>query len=154
MKKIIRILLLILYIELFVFFCYQSSKTGEESAGISLEVAKVIKNMIESVFNNNVDIDKIHGIIRKVIGHFSFFGLFSIVSFCFYITFKNRKIFIIHFLVGLVLAVISEFVFEANSIGRSANLMDVGIDYAGFLVGTLFTYIIYYFTTKKKRKSI
>lgn len=151
MRKLLHILFFILYIELSIFFIYQSSKNGNDSSSLSLIVVDYINKILVSL-NINVELDTLHNIVRKTIGHFGFFVMYSLVSYIFYYMF-HKKIFItLHFIIGLALAITSEFIFEANSVGRSASIYDVLIDYSGFLVGSIIMFIILFLTKRHKNK--
>lgn len=153
LRKFLHVLIFILYIEFAAFFIYQSSKNGSDSSSLSLCIANFINKILVS-FNINIEIDTLHTIVRKLIGHFGFFVFYSLVSYMFYYMFNKKILYIPHFIVGLVLAITSEFVFEANSAGRSANFTDVFIDYSGFIFGSLIIFIIIFSINKHKKIKI
>lgn len=153
-KKIYQIILGILYISLIVFFSYSCLQNGDSSGNFSVQVSKGIANVLNSIFKTSyvVDDNFVH-LVRKLIGHYGYFVLLGIVSSLFYYSFNNlglvKKI-IINFLSALVFALISEFIFQLITSGRAASIIDVLIDYSGFITSAIIISTIYIVRNKNK----
>ncbi len=150
-RYIKRIVFGIIYILLILFFTYKCFETGDDSSSSSYKVAKFIKNVLGHV---GIDIKMTDGyitLIRKLIGHFTYFLILGIISIIFYLTFNPYKIMIaIHYCVGFIFAFASEFLFEGNTVGRNASFKDVIIDFSGFILGSS-VIVIFYLIHKKKK---
>ena len=101
--------------------------------------------------------DIINNVIRKLVGHFGAFlltGVSGILT-AYFFFFKGKKKYrssIIILLYGLLLAILSE-VFQIFAGSRTPAWSDVGIDYAGYALGAILTFIIVflvYIKTKPK----
>ncbi len=97
--------------------------------------------------------DKYLTFIRKLIGHFLYFLILGSVSIIFYLTFNFKIRVLIHYIVGFVFALISEFLFEGFTSGRNASFKDVMIDYSGFILLSTIILIIYKIHNKKEIES-
>lgn len=85
--------------------------------------------------------------LRKILGHFSLFFIFSIFSLFTYCLFfkKDQWYFslILHFIIGYCIALFSEII-QAAIPERTGAFTDVMIDYLGFLMATGMIAIIYW----------
>jgi VanZ family protein len=147
-KKIINIIFLIIYVSLITIFFVKSSENGSNSSNSSEIVVNIISNIFHVEKNDNLRL-----IVRKLIGHFLYNGLIGISSILFYLTFnpfKFRTKVIIHYIIGFIVALISEYVFELNASGRNATFSDVLIDYSGFILFSTIIVIIYIIKNTKK----
>ncbi len=152
-RYLVRIISLVLYIALIIFFTIKCFENGDTSTSTSRSVAKIIKNILNTIFRTNIEMtDGYLKIIRKLIGHFLYFLVLGVVSLIFYLTFEKRRNLniIIHYTIGLLFALASEFIFEANTSGRNASFNDVIIDYMGFISLSSIMLIIYIFHSKKE----
>lgn len=151
-RYLVRIISLILYIALIIFFTIKCFENGDTSTSTSRSVAKIIKNILNTIFRTNIEMtDGYLKIIRKLIGHFLYFLVLGVVSLIFYLTFERRNLnIIIHYTIGLLFALTSEFIFEANTSGRNASFNDVIIDYIGFISLSSIMLVIYIFHSKKE----
>lgn len=154
MKKYIKYIFLILYLASIAMIFMSSLETGKESSEDSSEVTTVIVDEVKKITDDKVqlDFDTTHFYVRKIIGHFGSFMLCSILGLlCFYLfTLKNKKAVIVSISTGLIVAVVSELL-QLLSEGRSCEIIDMLIDYSGYLCGTIFTLLIICLIKKKKK---
>ena len=141
--KCLFIIFLILAIAMNIFVIVESCLPGAESKMQSDWLSVLIAN----IFNLSVTDDFVY-YTRKFIGHFSFFlidGVITSLSIKFTLQFKNKykhKWLIIYSLpFGLFLAFLTELIQNATP-GRYFTIADVGIDFAGYLIGFLIIFII------------
>lgn len=137
------ILLGLTFISIFNF----SNQDGQTSGGISRKVARKIvdvfpytKNLSEKTKNKIVE--KTQPIIRKG-AHLSIYTLVGIFIMSFISTYKIhlKYKFLISILVGLVYAS-SDEIHQSFIPGRTASIIDVGIDTAGVFLGIILVLII------------
>ena len=137
------ILLGLTFISIFNF----SNQDGQTSGGISRKVARKIvdvfpytKNLSEKTKNKIVE--KTQPIIRKG-AHLSIYTLVGIFIMSFISTYKIhlKYKFPISILVGLVYAS-SDEIHQSFIPGRTASIIDVGIDTAGVFLGIILVLII------------
>lgn len=128
---------------------------GDGSASQSISVSESIADVIENMFPNaNIDHTSLHAAIRKIVGHFLLFGLSGIFTTLaiqmndfLRIKFKWKNIiFIASF--GLIVAATSEFI-QYFTPGRYGALLDILIDFAGYLLFGGLAYLITYLIFKK-----
>lgn len=154
-KIIILIISGILYLGMIVFFTKMCLETGEQSSKSSNTVAKIVQQVLNTLFNAHIELtDNYLRIIRKLIGHFGYFVCFGIVSIIFYLNLPTRlniRI-ILHYLIALLFAFTTEFVLEGSTDGRSASINDVLIDYSGFILISSIILIVYIINVKKVKK--
>lgn len=98
--------------------------------------------------------------VRKSLGHFLLFFIDGIIGLILMINiFKTRKNnkyimpMVMSLSVGLFIASLSELI-QHFIAGRNGNFADVGIDFAGYLLATAFTFLIYYIFYKSKQRII
>ena len=137
------ILLALTFISIFNF----SNQDGQTSGGLSKKVARKIvdvfpytKNLSEKTKNKIVE--KAQPIIRKG-AHLSIYTLVGIFIMSFISTYKIhlKYKFLISILVGLVYAS-SDEIHQSFIPGRTASIIDVGIDTAGVFLGIILVLII------------
>ena len=137
------ILLTLTFISIFNF----SNQDGQTSGGLSKKVARKIvdvfpytKNLSEKTKNKIVE--KTQPIIRKG-AHLSIYTLVGIFIMSFISTYKIhlKYKFLISILVGLVYAS-SDEIHQSFIPGRTASIIDVGIDTAGVFLGIILVLII------------
>ena len=137
------ILLGLTFISIFNF----SNQDGKASSGLSRKVARKIvdvfpytKNLSEKTKNKIVE--KTQPIIRKG-AHLSIYTLVGIFIMSFISTYKIhlKYKFLISILVGLVYAS-SDEIHQSLIPGRTASIIDVGIDTAGVFLGIILVLII------------
>ena len=137
------ILLGLTFISIFKF----SNQDGKASSGLSRKVARKIvdvfpytKNLSEKTKNKIVE--KTQPIIRKG-AHLSIYTLVGIFIMSFISTYKIhlKYKFLISILVGLVYAS-SDEIHQSFIPGRTASIIDVGIDTVGVFLGIILVLII------------
>ena len=149
------VIVLAVAIDIFIIVnaCLSAGPSTEESNWI-VEPTKTIINAIKPNTINENNIDQFSHFIRKFVGHFSLFivsGVFTTLSvkFIYYDLSKNSvKFAIISCISGLFLAILSEFI-QLFAPGRSGELLDVLIDFSGYLLATLIIGLIVYMRNKK-----
>ena len=160
MRKYIvyQMVLIIIYFALIILFSYMSLQKGGESSNLSSRVANDIADVQETITKKQVVVDDSYiKNVRKIIGHFGFFMMFGFVSALLYLSFYTLKVFYrvsIHFVSSILFALISEFLLEANTLGRTASFKDVLIDTSGFVLASLIIFVIYFIYTKRKPKEL
>lgn len=153
MKKLL-IVICILWIGIIF---YNSSNTASESNKKSYSIVKIIK---KSGIKLNISKLKIAGerdlnyIIRKN-AHFFEYLVLSIFTTAIFFTFnfKGRKAVIYILFISLLIPVMDEF-YQKFITGRSSNVLDIIIDFAGGIVGMVSYYLSYYkiFRVDKENK--
>lgn len=147
MKRIFRIITIILLILTFIAIFNFSNQDGKASSGLSRKVARKIvdvfpytKNLSEKTKNKIVE--KTQPIIRKG-AHLSIYTLVGIFIMSFISTYKIhlKYKFLISILVGLVYAS-SDEIHQSFIPGRTASIIDVGIDTVGVFLGIILVLII------------
>ena len=159
--KIHQITLAIIYIALMVFFVCKCLENGADSTESSQRVADATATVINGVAGSGTvdsQSESFHSWVRKFIGHYSYFVLLGSVSTLFYLSLRKKVkdylLLTISFSVGFIFAVISEFLLEAKTLGRTGSWSDVGIDYLGFITLSIVIVFIYYLIKfKKSRKN-
>ena len=155
-KRIIQIVLFIIYIGMLVFFTYECFQTGDNASKQAGNVANAVANVQEAVTKKPVVVDNEYKkIISKLFGHYGYFCILGLVSILFYMTFTKIKAyirFIIHAGIGIIFAFGTEYIAEALTDGRTASIIDVGIDTLGLLTLSGIFIIIYYIVMIKKMK--
>ena len=153
-RIITMIFLVLTVISIFNF----SNQDGQTSGGLSRKVARKIvdvfpytKNLSEKTKNKIVE--KTQPIIRKG-AHLSIYTLVGIFIMSFISTYKIhlKYKFLISILVGLIYAS-SDEIHQSFIPGRTASIIDVGIDTSGVLLGIILVLIIisvYKALTEKK----
>ena len=152
--KYLKYVFLILYILSFSYHCFSSVQSANESASLSMSITEVVVEIEEKVFNIEVnDIDKVHNNVRKIIGHYMYFGLIGTFGFfTFYFFSKKLKNTLIFSLsIGLLMATTSE-VLQNFGESRGPSAGDVIIDYGGYVTATLGLLLIFYLILRRKSK--
>ncbi len=154
-KIIVLVIFGILYIAMLAFFTKMCLETGEKSTESSNTVAKIVQSVLNTLFNAHIELtDNYLRLIRKLIGHFGYFACLGIVSIIFYLNMPiklNIRI-VLHYVIALLFAFITEFLLEGSTDGRSASINDVLIDYSGFILISTIILIIYLINVKRLKK--
>ncbi len=146
-RTLFRITMLILLGLTFISIFNFSNQDGKASSGLSKKVARKIvdvfpytKNLSEKTKNKIVE--KTQPIIRKG-AHLSIYTLVGIFIMSFISTYKIhlKYKFLISILVGLVYAS-SDEIHQSFIPGRTASIIDVGIDTLGVTLGIILVLII------------
>lgn len=152
-RVIFLILMIINCIVIFIF----SSQNGEKSSNVSgsfvkqiVEILTGTKNLSESEKEQLTE--NLQFVVRKG-AHFSIYTLLGFFTMGFMNTFNintKRKI-ILAFIFGLFYAIADE-IHQLFSSGRTAKIMDVGIDSLGVIFGILIISLIIYLINRKNGK--
>ena len=154
-RKILFYIFLSIAVAINVLIIVESCIGGEGSASQSISVSESIAHAIENMFPSaEIDHAAFHSAIRKIVGHFLLFGLsgiFTTLSVMMNDFLMNKFkwkniIFIAAF--GLLIAMISEFI-QYFTPGRYGALLDILIDYSGYVLFGGLTYIITYLILRK-----
>lgn len=101
--------------------------------------------------------DHINYIVRKLIGHFGVFlvaAVFGILTVYFFVGKDKLRYFFsfVTLVIGLVVAMLSEYL-QINAGDRGPSWNDVGIDFSGYALGAIITFLICFFVIlHQKRK--
>ena len=132
-----------------------SLQRAEQSSEVSKGVTEVVVEVINDVTNSNITVEEAGGVVRKVIGHFMWFGLIGIFGYLTFRSFFFKKYYLtlsIGIPTGFVIALISELL-QMLSSGRSCEFKDMMIDFGGYLTAFLvfiIVYLILFLVNKKK----
>ena len=155
-KIIYAIIVTTIYLGLLITYIYFSLSNGDDSSNFSDNISKFIANTLNNMGANITPDENFHVIIRKLIGHFGYFVLIGISSFMFYNMLKNIKFIfriIIHFSMGFLFALFTEFGLQAIATNRGPSIVDTMIDFGGFSV-SIIAILIYFLIDHKKKKAI
>ena len=154
-RTIFLILMIVNCVTIFIF----SNQNGEESGNLSGSILKDIIDVLPNTkeldeSEKEILVEKFQVVIRKG-AHFSIYTLLGFLTMGFVNTFNidNKKKVIFSFLFGVLYAVTDE-IHQLFSSGRTAKLLDVGIDSLGVIFGILIiSFIIYLINRKKDKKT-
>lgn len=156
-KVITRTIFLILMIVNCIIIFIFSNQNGEESGNLSGSILKDIIDVLPNTkeldeSEKEILVEKFQVVIRKG-AHFSIYTLLGFLTMGFVNTFNidNKKKVIFSFLFGVLYAVTDE-IHQLFSSGRTAKLLDVGIDSLGVIFGILIISLIIYLINRKKDK--
>ena len=148
------ILIALLITQMWVIFGF-SGQNGEESGSISRKITETVTQNIGSIQNLEKEekervLGKIEHIIRKL-AHFSLYAIIGILLMSLMSTYKlkQKNRILVSGSIGLLYA-ISDEVHQAFIPGRGPQIGDVGIDFAGVIIGILIMFIIIHFYLGKK----
>ena len=145
-------IIIVLALAINVFIIINSFMNANQSTKQSGSVVELLTNIINGIKPgtiNDENISSFSNVIRKLIGHFGLFlisGIFTTLSvkFIYYNLKKKYWIFvIISSSFGLFLAILTEFI-QLFVPGRSGEMMDVLIDFLGYIIAALIICLIIY----------
>ena len=159
-------------ISFYIFLCLSIALTGyivissclqgSDSSSQSGRVVNFFKMIINGIFPNTINEDNIGWFttfIRKGIGHYGAFlvdGVFISLTVYFYCLLKEKKIYYpqlyIVLPIGLFLAILTESI-QLLVPNRSGEVVDMFIDYGGYLTGFAILILIYYLIDRKHRNN-
>lgn len=121
-----------------------AEKSRVESEGISTQIAKVIKNVLETQKSNERELErKVHHVVRKL-AHMSNFFIFSFINaILFFVASEGsfwKTLFAILF-IGFLGGALDEW-FQLSVEGRAGRFSDVIIDFCGTCGAVLFFYLL------------
>ena len=154
-RTIFLILMIVNCIIIFIFSNQNGEGSGNLSGSILKDIIDVLPNTKElDESEKEILVEKFQVVIRKG-AHFSIYTLLGFLTMGFVNTFNidNKKKVIFSFLFGVLYAVTDE-IHQLFSSGRTAKLLDVGIDSLGVIFGILIiSFIIYLINRKKDKKT-
>ncbi len=145
MKKLFCVICWFLSVGTILYIFSLSNKNSSQSGGIVLEV---VENTIGKInegktLNNLYDKYSFQNVIhfcRKTLHVLEYLWLSFVTYLAFYNTFKSR--YYLSLFVVVSVAVVDEFLVQANTIGRYPTIKDVCIDSIGTVLGFLFSKLI------------
>ena len=153
-RNILIIITMVLAIATSVFILVEAGLNGQKSAEQSDMVVEVVETVVDTIAPgtiNETNIDDVHNVIRKVVGHFLLFSLAGFFATWTSIlvlenkTYKSKLWFLniaIPLGYGFVLAALSEFI-QLFAGGRSGEFRDILIDLGGYVLGFVIIYIVF-----------
>ena len=155
---VLRVIFLILIIINCIVIFYFSTENGEESSNTS---GRIIEKIIE-ILPNSENLseqereelkENLQFVVRKG-AHFSIYTLLGCFTMGFMNTFniKTKRKIICSLGFGVLYAITDE-IHQLFSSGRTAKVMDVGIDSLGVVFGILIVFLIVYLINRKNGKS-
>ncbi len=154
---IVSVLALAINVYIIVHSCLNASQSSDASKG----VVDMMENVVNTIAPGTVtpsNYDSFATFIRKAFGHFGLFmvsGLLTSISiYLICHPLKGSKYWMlisISLEFGLLLALITETI-QLNVPGRSGELLDVLIDFAGYLLGFLIIFLILFLIIRKQIK--
>ena len=147
------IIMLLIDIALILEASFNADQSSMQSSGITSFIVDIIIKMFP---NANIDVEVAHSVVRKVVGHFLFFGLSGIFTSLSLLFIEEpmkikSEILTIGLFKGFLLAVSTEII-QIFVPGRSGEFKDIMIDFSGYLLFFLITYLIYYLIYKGSLK--
>lgn len=153
--QIISFTIYFCFLAIFAYECLQTGeKTGTQIKDVGDAIAGAGSQISGTTIENNAEFQKKVG---KIVGHYMYFCLIGIASIVSYMTLTKIKDYfriIIHITTGFTFALITEFILEARTNGRSPMFSDVLIDTAGLLTLSIIYIIVYYINKIKKNKQL
>ena len=162
-RNILIIITMVLAIATSVFILVEAGLNGQKSAEQSGMVVEVVETVVDTIAPgtiNETNIDDVHNVIRKVVGHFLLFslaGFFATWTSMLLLenkTYKSKLWFLniaIPLGYGFILAAISE-VIQLFAGGRSGEFKDVMIDFGGYFLGFAIIFLVLFFLMRRNEK--
>ena len=143
------------------FIIYQSCLPGVSSQSWSDAIVDAIKTITNGSIDSTTPITPTLSwgkFIRKMIGHFSLFGLDGVVTYLYFYfldkqkNFNNRNMYIfLTVVLGVLVAVATESL-QLIIPGRYGDIIDILIDIGGYLLGGFITFFIVYLINRHRDK--
>ena len=152
LRKIWLLIFGVIALAINIIIIIESATGGDYSSRQSLSVTQFVTDAITFISPNAPivqDQEKLHHLVRKLLGHFLLFGLsgiFNTLAFVFVNNaMRNRRLQVILLSVGvgLTMAFISEGI-QLFIPGRAGLITDVFIDFSGYLLFTILIYLVFY----------
>ena len=147
MKKIISIILLVLWMSLIFYFSHQPSYTSDKTSnGVIDKLINIVEKVSKYEFNEE-ELNIINKSLVYPVRKSAHFIIYLILGILFYNLIrlymnKNFKILIISILMCVIYAC-SDEIHQLFIFGRSGELRDVLIDFIGSLLGVMMAYKFY-----------
>ena len=163
--KIIRLIILILFVISCIILIIEAATPGLQSANksntVSDTIASVINNISETITKEPkiTNLEEFRNVIRKLVGHYGAFLIMSIFASLTFMMYFKKKIWWFFFakvlaliLFGFIFSSITEII-QINTPGRYGAFSDVLIDFSGFMTSAGIIIIIYFIIFYKKYKN-
>ena len=144
------------------FIIYQSCLKGSSSSSWSDNVTKTAADVINTIAPNTItekNMPDFSSFIRKAIGHYGLFGINGIVTtLAIYFSISYTSFYKHHWGIaisgsfGLLIASLTEII-QSFVPGRSGQITDVIIDFAGFFTSVAIVYLIIILALDHKKKA-
>ena len=159
--KYLKYLFLVLYIFATLLICYKSLENGTISSESSKEVTDTIIGSVDNILpseepiTNKISFDKLHILVRKLIGHFGSFLVLGMLGclVCFLFIYEKKFSILTTLLIGALTAILSELL-QFIPDNRYPSVKDVLIDCCGYFVGIIFIGIIFYLPYYLKKNKV
>ena len=157
-RRILLFVFMLLSIAINVFIIVEGATNGGDSSNQSLGITNWLIDIAKEVDPNGgfaSDSNFAHIVTRKLFGHFGLFaldGILSTLMFVFMDEFMERKkeIIISILMYGFFFAFVSELV-QYFTPGRYMSMVDVLIDYSGYVIAGAVTYFISFVVIHNKK---
>ena len=145
-KKKMNYIYLVLYLLSIIVDNISSLQSGKisssESGWITDFLFKIVTDL--DFLKLDLDYETLHGIVRKLFGHFGWFfvmGIFGFLTFSPFLEDRQKWLWI-SLTIGMVVAITSELM-QFLAIERSPMGSDMAINFGGYLMSTLLCFLIY-----------
>lgn len=140
---------IILTIVIVVFASFSGDVSGEQSSTLGQFIVSFLSRL--NINLSATQLDSLQVFIRKAIGHFGLFflnGIFATLSGHYWLALNSKAKTLVVFSIGVFLAGLSEFI-QVFAPERGPSFGDVLIDVSGFVLGILFSLIMFNLIAKK-----
>lgn len=147
--------LFILISGLILFFASNSGEVSTDQSSFLLRIVTRITNGLGLNLTQG-EIDGIHQFIRKAIGHFGIFfidGVFGYLTFSRFLNFERKNNLLLTLGAGLFIASLSEII-QLFAPERGPSVLDVILDFSGYLFGVLLVIIIINLFNKNRQNKV
>lgn len=153
LKKIIKLLLIIIWMSvIFNFSAQDSTKSENTSNKVIISTAEVIKNKPLTKIEKETIISKYKVLVRKAAHFFLYFILAILVYVCLKDYLKNDIKIVLLTIIICALYACSDELHQLFSIGRTARVFDIFVDTCGATLSTLVLFVIINLKKKKIKK--
>lgn len=135
--------------------CIEGAASAQESGRVARFLAHIINFFAHDAINES-NFDNFAYVIRKLIGHFGLFAVDGVAStYAFHLFSKETKFKCVYYTIGaslvfgLLIASISEII-QIFTPDRFGSWGDIGIDFAGYFLGTGLIVLILFLTKQVK----
>ena len=157
-KNVIQIIFFLLYAALMIFFLYECFQPGDKASGQAGWVAEILAKVQSFITGKEVVVDANYKLlVTKLVGHYGIFVLIGLFSIIYHLTLDGFNRFIrilVHFVIGVGFAFGTEFVAEAVTSGRTASIVDVGIDTLGLITLSVPIIIVYLIVILRRERKM
>lgn len=132
-----------------VFASFSGEVSSEQSSTLGQFIVSFLSRL--NINLSATQLDSLQVFIRKAIGHFGLFflnGIFATLSVHYWLALNSKAKTLVVFSIGVFLAGLSEFI-QVFAPERGPSFGDVLIDVSGFVLGILFSLIMFNLIAKK-----